>query len=98
MCHLDIAPRNILYLPDSSICLIDWATAGFYPRLFEVCILNINNNGQNGKFEEMLLKNIGSLTSEEEEQMWLLIPSFQNSLRYHFVSSTDDMRSNFALI
>ncbi|KAF2245163.1 kinase-like protein, partial [Trematosphaeria pertusa] len=34
-CHLDIAPRNILVLEDGSLCLIDWNSAGFYPRLFE---------------------------------------------------------------
>lgn len=39
MCHLDIAPRNLLYLADGSVCLLDWATAGFYPRFFEVCVL-----------------------------------------------------------
>jgi serine/threonine protein kinase len=42
LCHLDIAPRNILRLKDGSLCLIDWASAGFYPRLFEVCTLRIN--------------------------------------------------------
>ena len=41
-CHLDIAPRNILVLENGSLCLIDWATAGFYPRLFERCALRLN--------------------------------------------------------
>lgn len=35
LCHLDIAPRNIIWKDDGSICLLDWATAGFYPRSFE---------------------------------------------------------------
>ena len=34
-CHLDIAPRNLLRQEDGSLCLIDWASAGYYPRLFE---------------------------------------------------------------
>jgi serine/threonine protein kinase len=42
LCHLDLAPRNVLKLNDGSLCLIDWATAGFYPKLFEVCTLQIN--------------------------------------------------------
>lgn len=37
LCHLDIAPRNLLQRDDGSLCLLDWATAGFYPWYFEVC-------------------------------------------------------------
>ncbi|CAG8098493.1 unnamed protein product [Penicillium nalgiovense] len=37
-CHLDIAPRNILWQEDGTLCLVDWASAGFYPRLFEFCV------------------------------------------------------------
>lgn len=91
MCHLDVAPRNLLYLADSSVCIIDWATAGFYPRFFEVCMLHINNNSRDGKFEELLLEAMDPLTSEEEEQMWLLMRSFQNSLRYRFVSHISNL-------
>lgn len=32
LCHLDISPRNILLLDDGSFCLLDWESAGFYPR------------------------------------------------------------------
>lgn len=38
LCHLDMAPRNILCQDDGSICLLDWESAGYYPRLFEFCI------------------------------------------------------------
>ena len=51
LCHLDIAPRNILVLEDGSVCLIDWASAGFYPRFFEFCIQWINMD-KDGKFIE----------------------------------------------
>ncbi|CAG7935128.1 unnamed protein product [Penicillium nalgiovense] len=37
-CLLDIAPRNILWQEDGTLCLVDWASAGFYPRLFEFCV------------------------------------------------------------
>ena len=40
MCHLDVAPRNLLLLCDGSICLLDWAFAGFYPSIFEVYTLH----------------------------------------------------------
>lgn len=58
-CYLDIAPRNILVLADGSLCLIDWASAGFYPRLFERCALklNIDKEGDwNAKLFELLDK------------------------------------------
>lgn len=35
LCHLDIAPRNIIASSDTSICLLDWGCAGFYPPIFE---------------------------------------------------------------
>ncbi|KAJ9622148.1 hypothetical protein H2204_011655 [Knufia peltigerae] len=37
LCHLDLFPRNILWLDGQPPCVLDWATAGFYPRLFERC-------------------------------------------------------------
>jgi hypothetical protein len=36
LCHLDIALRSILRLRDGSFCLLDWASAGFYPRSFGI--------------------------------------------------------------
>jgi hypothetical protein len=45
LCHLDLAPRNIIWVRDNSICLLDWASAGFYPRFFEVCVLKIIDSG-----------------------------------------------------
>lgn len=35
MCHMDIAPRNII-LKNDNVYLIDWAWAGFYPPIFEI--------------------------------------------------------------
>lgn len=37
LCHLDLFPRNILWLDGQPPCVLDWASAGFYPRLFERC-------------------------------------------------------------
>ncbi|KAK9357782.1 hypothetical protein V1504DRAFT_436424 [Lipomyces starkeyi] len=50
LCHLDLAPRNIIKLEDGSVCLLDWASAGFYPRFFEVCLLKIMEYSH-GKYE-----------------------------------------------
>lgn len=37
LCHLDLFPRNILWLSDQPPCILDWASAGYYPRIFEAC-------------------------------------------------------------
>ena len=42
LCHLDLVPRNVLLLKDGPLCLLDWASAGFYPRFFEICTLRMN--------------------------------------------------------
>jgi thiamine kinase-like enzyme len=85
LCHLDLAPRNNIWLKDGSLCLVDWASAGFYPRFFEVCILKIMERSHND-YETDLIQNMERLTEEEEAQMLLLGHSFSNSIKYRFVS------------
>ncbi|KAF2421523.1 hypothetical protein EJ08DRAFT_653365 [Tothia fuscella] len=36
MCHMDLVRRNIFLLPNSTICFVDWAFAGFFPTIFEI--------------------------------------------------------------
>jgi serine/threonine protein kinase len=36
LCHLDTALQNMLWLPSGKICLLDWGSAGYYPRYFEL--------------------------------------------------------------
>ncbi|KAJ5575970.1 kinase-like protein [Penicillium sp. DV-2018c] len=67
LCHLDIAPRNILWQEDGSLCLIDWASAGYYPRLFEFCAQWIIE-GKDGEFNSLLLKSMSSLPYQEMAQ------------------------------
>ena len=43
LCHADMAARNILKLPDDSFCLLDWESAGFYPRIFDVCAIRLES-------------------------------------------------------
>jgi hypothetical protein len=38
LCHTDLAPRNILWL-HGQVALLDWGSAGFYPRIFETYVL-----------------------------------------------------------
>jgi Phosphotransferase enzyme family len=37
LCHLDIAPRNLIWPRSGAPWLLDWEAAGFVPRLFEFC-------------------------------------------------------------
>lgn len=44
LCHMDLAPRNIIRSFDGSLTLLDWAYAGFYPPIFEVYALKTRSN------------------------------------------------------
>jgi hypothetical protein len=36
LCYLDTALQNMLRLPSGKICFLDWGSAGYYPRYFEL--------------------------------------------------------------
>jgi serine/threonine protein kinase len=69
--HLDIAPRNIIVLNNGALCLIDWASAGFYPRLFERCALRLNIRTK-GDWNDQLLNLLDVLDQDEAVQAQLL--------------------------
>lgn len=82
LCHLDIAPRNILWKDDGSICFLDWASAGFYPRSFEFAaqhyLLGFEKN-----FNQMLMDTIMPPLSEAERAQSLAVMIARgNSERY----------------
>lgn len=64
-CHLDIVPRNILWQENRSLCLVDWASAGYYPRLFEFCSQWIIE-GKDGSFNSLLLNSMKPLSDQED--------------------------------
>ena len=70
MCHTDLAPRNIILQNDGGIYFLDWAYAGFYPRLFEIYALRTRLNRE-PIFSE-ILKRLGPPTAKEEDQLRLL--------------------------
>lgn len=41
LCHGDLAKRNIK-ICENQLCLLDWASAGFYPKLFEIAAMQKN--------------------------------------------------------
>ena len=80
-CHLDLAPRNILVLADGSLCLLDWASAGFYPRLFEICTLRLNARKQ-GDWNRKILQNLPDVDEDEEIQAQLLQRAYYLGQKY----------------
>lgn len=66
LCHLDVAPRNLLILPNDKICLLDWATAGFYPCLFEIWSLQLFQHIFGDPFFEALLQELEEPTEEDQ--------------------------------
>jgi len=81
LCHLDIAPRNILVLEDGALCLIDWNSAGFYPRLFERTTLEINIRKE-GDWNTKLLGLLDELDEGEKAQVRLLEQAYYLGQRY----------------
>jgi thiamine kinase-like enzyme len=75
---MDLAPRNILLLPDDSFCLLDWEAAGCYPRSFEHASLRLMA-GQSGNFHHLLLDRMEALTAEEEAQVKAVIEAYGNN-------------------
>ncbi|KAJ5973000.1 uncharacterized protein N7479_002918, partial [Penicillium vulpinum] len=75
LCHGDICRRNIILQNDGSICFLDWAYAGFYPRFFELatisCVLPYVDN-----FRKPIMHEVESamkLTEEEKLHMKLVL-------------------------
>ncbi|KAH7350660.1 hypothetical protein BKA65DRAFT_535790 [Rhexocercosporidium sp. MPI-PUGE-AT-0058] len=83
LCHLDLAPRNLVWLADGSVSILDWSSAGFYPRFFEVCMLKIMECAH-GSYELDLIERMVKLTEDEENQMKLLQRTFYNGIKYSF--------------
>lgn len=82
-CHLDIAPRNLLWQEDGSLCLVDWASTGYYPRLFEFSAQWIIQ-GKDGVFNSLLLEfmNRNPLPDHEMAQKEALLCAWGNIQKY----------------
>ena len=82
LCHLDVAPRNILWEDEKPPCLLDWASAGYYPRVFEFCVQLIVE-GKDGKFNRILLDAMTELRQVESEQIKSILQAWSNMQRYY---------------
>lgn len=81
LCHLDVAPRNVLWREGEAPCLIDWASAGYYPRAFEFCAQLIVE-GKDGRFNRLLLDAMTKLECVESEQIAPVLQAWSNMQRY----------------
>lgn len=68
-------------LKDGSFGLVDWASAGFYPRSFEICTLRINAWSQ-VDFNSQVLRLLEALSPDEEVQAQLLQKAYYLAERY----------------
>ncbi|MCJ1345566.1 hypothetical protein MMC31_003773 [Peltigera leucophlebia] len=83
LCHLDVAPRNVLWKDDEAPCLLDWASAGYYPRVFEFCAQLIVE-GKDARFNRLLLDAMTKLECVESEQIAPVLQAWSNMQRYQF--------------
>jgi thiamine kinase-like enzyme len=81
LCHLDIAPRNILLCDDGEIFVLDWASVGFYPRIFELCSQMIMGR-KDGKFNSLVLNAMQDPDEDERSQLELLLMAWRGMQRY----------------
>ena len=84
-CHLDLARRNIVLLPDQSFGLLDWEHAGLYPRIFEHYCLRFAGR-KDYFFTQALMKALGGIFLEEPTgkdcELAMLNRIYGNNLRY----------------
>ncbi|KAF2755966.1 hypothetical protein EJ05DRAFT_487785 [Pseudovirgaria hyperparasitica] len=80
-CHLEIAPRNILALEDGTLCLVDWVSADFHPRLFERTVLKISVRSKDD-WTTNLLRLLDELEENEKYQAELLERAYYLGHKY----------------
>ncbi|XHG00228.1 hypothetical protein AWENTII_003695 [Aspergillus wentii] len=86
LCHLDLCRRNIILKADGSLCLVDWGSAGFYARLFELAVIPCMLP-YDAPYEQPLLQeveNVMRLTNEEKRLTQLVHHVRAANLRYLF--------------
>ncbi|RMZ87185.1 hypothetical protein DV736_g5589, partial [Chaetothyriales sp. CBS 134916] len=67
LCHMDVAPRNFIMDVYGRLCLLDWATAGFYPRYFELWSLEFADTCSSHQFGPVLLQSLKATAAETME-------------------------------
>lgn len=76
LCHLDLFPRNILWFSDQPPCVLDWPSAGYYPRIFEACSQIIRTRLEKGVLEI-------PIPQCDTERVSLILKAWGNAQRFH---------------
>lgn len=91
LCHLDTALENMLWLPGGTICLLDWASAGYYPRYFELAA-HLKKGRPDRVIEELLGSPLEPFSDEEKRHMNCLIQACANATRFARPSKPKETR------
>lgn len=75
MRHMDLVRRNIYLLPDSTICFLDWAFAGFYPDIFEIYTFRELRGTDDTWFTQLLELSPQPDASDEQVLQYLGVPA-----------------------
>ena len=81
LCHLDTALENMLWLPSGTICLLDWASVGYYPRYFELAA-HLKKGRPDGIVEELLRSPHEPFSAQEKRHMKCLIQACANAMMF----------------
>jgi aminoglycoside phosphotransferase (APT) family kinase protein len=79
LCHMDTAPRNFMIDLEGRLCLLDWATAGFYPRYFELWSIEFGQHVMGDNFGISLLRYLDATPEETVEVQKLTLVYRYNS-------------------
>lgn len=87
LCHMDLAPRNFMIDRRGNLCLLDWGTAGCYPRYFELWAIEFTRWGMETSFGPELVQ---SLKPTPEEKLQLETLSLVYGYNSHYGRYDDD--------
>ncbi|KAK6351874.1 hypothetical protein TWF718_005019 [Orbilia javanica] len=82
--HLDLTSRNIIRKDDGTLYLIDWESAGYYPKSFELAALkmvNVNSTQFDRKLQDALAEDLGP---EGNLQAECITDAWYKADCYHF--------------
>ncbi|KAF2245198.1 hypothetical protein BU26DRAFT_522297 [Trematosphaeria pertusa] len=83
MHHMDLVRRNILLLPNSSVCFVDWAFAGFFPDIFEIHTFQDLLSTDSVWFKQLLHLSQKPNDNDKQVLQYLGIPAVVNN-RFSF--------------
>ncbi|KAI9675001.1 MAG: hypothetical protein M1817_001407 [Caeruleum heppii] len=96
-CHLDLARRNFLLRQDGSICVLDWASAGYYPTIFETCCMYLLLPWD-PLFFEPLLYLLGAFAPNDEVLLRQLVKVYNANQVYEFEDMSDESDAILAAV